>query len=152
MPSSGNILKYLEKKPAQVVGKKEEEEHGGRTVIREEDEDRKKEERIREKKLDEEENDRYEDSMVENNLRKKTFRNLETRTFKEKMMSFKMMSEGGECIVRSGFCTSHNNRMVREVMMKRMGEVDSEGVTSWKMREVTILACPYKKSLETHRD
>ena len=37
--------------------------------------------------------------------------------------------------------------MVREVMMKRMGEVDSEGVTSWKMREVTILACPYKKSL-----
>ena len=42
----------------------------------------------------------------------------------------------------------HNKkRVVREVMMKKMSDVDCDGVVRWSVREVTTLACLYKKSL-----
>ena len=85
--------------------------------------------------VDEEENGPDEDNEEDNKLKKKTFRDLKTGTFKEKMMKFKVMSAG------SGFCTSLNSRVVKG------SDVDRNSVTSWNMREVTILACLYKKSL-----
>ena len=60
-------------------------------------------------------------------------------------MKFKEMSKGTECIIRSGFCTSHNCKVVRKVTEKKMSSIGTNGRLQWRMCEVTILACPSKQ-------
>ena len=101
-PSSGNIKKFLVRKPAQGVRKEEEEEE---CETKKEDTDKKKKVGVREDNVDKEEKENYQDEeKEENNIEvKKTFRDLETGTFRKKMMRFKVMSEGRDCIIRSGW-------------------------------------------------
>ena len=101
-PSSGNIKKLLVRKPAQGVRKEEEEEE---CETKKEDTDKKKIVGVRENNVDKEEKENYQDEENEENNKKvkKTFRDLETGTFRKKMMRFKVMSEGRDCIIRSGW-------------------------------------------------
>ena len=39
-------------------------------------------------------------------------------------------------------CARHNTKLVKKIVLKKMSCVDKHGVVSWKMGEVTILACP----------
>ena len=78
----------------------------------------------------------------DNATMKKTFRSIENRTFKDNILKFKQMSKGIECCIRSGFCTSHNCKVVRKVTEKKMSSIGGDGRLQWKMCEVTILACP----------
>ena len=82
---------------------------------------------------------------------KKTFASINKKKFQETISKFKQISEGTECIVRSGYCTSHNVKMTRSVNMKRMSNVDECGKITWSMREATILSCPVNSSLWPER-
>ena len=68
---------------------------------------------------------------------KKTFRSIENRTFKYNILKFKQMSKGIECCIRSGFCTSHNCKVVRKVTEKKMSSIGGDGRLQRKMCEVT---------------
>ena len=57
---------------------------------------------------------------------KKTFTNFNREKFQEAIQKFKRISEGTDCVVRSGYCTSHNAKMVRNVRMKKMSNVDGK--------------------------
>ena len=73
---------------------------------------------------------------------KKTFSNIRKKSFKDNIMKFKEMSKGTDCMIRSGFCTSHNCKVVRQVTEKKMSTIRTDGRLQWRMCEVTILACP----------
>ena len=47
-------------------------------------------------------------------------------------------------MIRSGFCTTHNVKMNREVMVKKMSNEDEYGKISWVSRETTVLSCPMR--------
>ena len=73
---------------------------------------------------------------------KKTFSNISKKSFKDNIMKFKEMSKGTDCMIRSGFCTSHNCKVVRKVTEKKMSTIGTDGKLQWRMCEVIILACP----------
>ena len=51
---------------------------------------------------------------------------------------------GEEYVTGSGMCCTHNVKLVRSVMMKKISSLDENGETTWLMGEVVISACPYK--------
>ena len=69
---------------------------------------------------------------------------INSERFKENIRKFKMMSNGNDCMIRSGFCTTHNVKMSREVMVKKMSNVDDRGNISWISKETTVLSCPMR--------
>ena len=64
------------------------------------------------------------------------------RCLKENIRAFQLMQKGGECRFGSGSCAEHNVKLCRKVESKRVGSVDKDGKTTWRMREVVTLACP----------
>ena len=68
------------------------------------------------------------ESLEDNPIRKKAFENIIHSKFKENFQKFKMMSRGTECALMSGYCTSHDARMIRGVKMKRKSNVSENGV------------------------
>ena len=81
--------------------------------------------------------------------KKTTITPLENPSFKSAMQKFRTVSRGTECAVRSGYCTSHNVKCVREVKMKKVSEIDRSGRLSWLTREVCTLTCPSKPKITT---
>ena len=63
---------------------------------------------------------------------------------KESIKMFQKLSEGEKCVIGSGRCSSHNVKLVRGVVKKKVSCIDKDGKLSWLMREVTNLTCPYK--------
>lgn len=61
---------------------------------------------------------------------------------KENIRAFQLMQKGGECRFGSGSCAEHNVKLRRKVESKRVGCVDKDGKTTWRMREVVTLVCP----------
>ena len=61
---------------------------------------------------------------------------------KENIRAFQLMQKGGECRFGSGSCAEHNVKLCRKVESKRVGSVDKDGKTTWRMREVVTLVCP----------
>ena len=64
------------------------------------------------------------------------------KSVKENIRAFQLMGRGGECRFGSGSCAEHNVKLCRQVEHKRVGCVDKDGKTTWRMREVVTLACP----------
>ena len=141
-PSSQNIRKYLEIRKQQQTTKQEEEEQECKEEKEEETHAGKRERRRKEEEKvvrDEQDGDD----------RKKTFSSVYKTTFQTNIQKFRMMSRGTECQIRSGFCSSHNVKVMREVVKKRMGNVDELGKTSWSTQEACILTCPKKPEVTT---
>ena len=131
-PSSGNIKKFLVRKPAQGVRKEEEEEEECET--KKEDTDKKKIVGVRENNVDKEEKENYQDEEKEENNKevKKTFRDLETGTFREKMIRFKVMAEGRDCMIRSGFCHYEKSLGQQGANTELMTDTPESGGTNQK--------------------
>ena len=83
---------------------------------------------------------------------KKTFSSIDGSKFKENIKKFKMMSKGTDCLIRSGFCTSHNHKMIRKIVSKKMSSEDEYGVVTWTTRESTVLYCPSNISKQTSNE
>ena len=62
----------------------------------------------------------------------------------DNIKEFEDLARGGDCIIGGGYCVKHNEKLVREIKTRRMSTIDKNGVLSWSMGEVTILACPVK--------
>ena len=58
---------------------------------------------------------------------------------------FKKMSQGLECAIRSGFCSSHNCRVVRKIDNKKMSDIGEDGKLKWRMCE-NVVACPFRQT------
>ena len=140
-PSSGNILKYFEKKKIQAKQEEEKEERNR--------EERDKEAEIpskEDKTLKKKEEELTPCQVLEENADvKKTFTSIDRKTFKDTISKFKKMSRGIDCAIRSGFCSSHNCKVVRKITSKKMSYIGDNGRLLWRMCEVAILACPYKQ-------
>ena len=72
---------------------------------------------------------------------KKTFSNIDMT---EKIMKFTQLTAGSDCVYGSGSCATHNCKLVRGVIQKRMSVPNKDGGVSWAMRDVTCLRCPNK--------
>ena len=81
--------------------------------------------------------------------KKTTFATVVNPGLKTAIQKFRTISRGTECAVRSGYCTSHNTKCVREVKMKKVSEIDESGRLSWSTREVCTLTCPSKPKITT---
>ena len=140
-PSSAKtkrITQYFEKKKALSEEEEEEEQR--------ECEEEGKEEKETTVKEDAATTNNSKEKLQEDSAQvKTTFGSISKKKFKDNIMKFKEMSRGIECLIRSGFCTSHNCKVVRKVTKKKMSVIGSEGKLDWKMCEVTILACPMKQ-------
>ena len=65
---------------------------------------------------------------------------------------FQKLSEGEKCVIGSGRCSSHNVKLVRGVVKKRVSCIDKDGKLSWILREVTSLTCPNKPDRKLGKD
>ena len=80
----------------------------------------------------------------DNSEKKKTaFGTVANPSFQTTIQKLRMMSRGTECEIRSGYCSSHNIKVIREVQMKRVSSVDETGRASCSTQEV----CPKKPSI-----
>ena len=140
-PSSGNILKYFEKKKIQAKQEEEKEERNREERDKEAEIPSKEDKTL--KKKDEEVTPCQ--VLEENPDVKKTFTSIDRKTFKDTISKFKKMSREIDCAIRSGFCSSHNCRVVRKITSKKMSYIGDNGRLLWRMCEVAILACPYKQ-------
>ena len=138
-PSSQNIRKYLERRKQSPPPKQEEEEQECK-------EEQEEDTHVR----GEEGRDSEEDKTVKigenSDVRKKIFDAVSKTSFQTNIQ-FRMMTRGTECQIRSGYCSSHNVKVIREVVMKKVSDVDELGKTSWSTREVCILTCPKKPNV-----
>ena len=78
-------------------------------------------------------------------VRKKTFSDIDIKKKKnvrENIRMFQDLVNGEECV--SGMCCTHNVKLVRSVMMKKISSLDENGEKMWLMGEVVLSACPYK--------
>ena len=78
---------------------------------------------------------------MKSNDMKKTFANIDMTG---KIMKFNRLSTANECVYGSGRCATHNCKLIRSVIQKRMSVPDRDGGVSWAMRDVTCLMCPSK--------
>ena len=77
---------------------------------------------------------------------KKTFNQLVKKhtpiKINERISKFQELIAGDECVMGSGRCGTHNTKLVRRIVTKKMSCVDKLGGIVWRSGEVTILACP----------
>ena len=60
----------------------------------------------------------------------------------KKIEMFQKLAQGEECMIGSGRCGSHNTKLVKDITVKRVSEVNNDNVVSWVMRDVITLVCP----------
>ena len=85
--------------------------------------------------------DNTEETKKEDN-EEMTFRPLKTKHISENIKMFQQLSQGTECVLGSGCCSSHNIKLVRSVKKKKVINIDDCGKVTLTLREVTSLACP----------
>ena len=96
--------------------------------------------------------DRKKETLVNKNTddeKKTTFNTISVKkrqsTMKEHISMFQKLADGEDCVIWSGRCSSHNAKLVRSVVKKKVCSVNENGTVSWPMGEAVILACPYAK-------
>ena len=73
-------------------------------------------------------------------------------TMREHIAMFEKLSNGVECVIGSGKCSSHNTRLVRSVIERRVCNVDADGKVTWPMGETIIFACPLNTDRQSTRE
>ena len=144
-PPSANIRKYL-------VRKRREDEDPVRNtedIQLSEDNLLKQDNRdipVRDKDCDIQEDKTTQENVTATHMMKKTFTHITKKNtpkkISEKISRFQDMIRGDECVIGSGRCASHNTKLVRKVVVRKMSCVDKFGGIGWRNGEVTILACP----------
>ena len=144
-PPSANIRKYLVKKS------REDEDPAGKTEVLKLSEDNQKMQDNRDIPVKDNDCDILEDKPTQENgtatqVMKKTFTHITQKNtpkkISEKILKFQDMIRGDECVIGSGRCASHNTKLVRKIVVRKMSCVDKFGGIGWRNGEVTILACP----------
>ena len=92
--------------------------------------------------------DKKEEGVVmkhEEKLRKTTFDvSKKQPTMKEHIAIFQKFANGDDCVFGSGRCSTHNTKLVRIVVKKRVCSVSEEERVTLPMGEAINLACPYR--------
>ena len=70
-------------------------------------------------------------------------------TLKEHIAMFEKLSSSVECVIGSGRCSSHNARLVRSVIERRVCNVDKDGRVTWPIGEATIFVCPFSSDRQS---
>ena len=78
---------------------------------------------------------------------KLTFKPASVPSVKYNIRMFQMIANGVECRFGSSRCAEHNVKLCRDVVEKRVACLDSNGKTTLRMREATILPCPIGKDI-----
>ena len=79
------------------------------------------------------------------NHKKTTFVIEKKGKVKENIKMFQELERGQECVMRSGMCATHNAKLIRSVVKRRMSVVTADGQVEWTMSEGVILSCPLKQ-------
>ena len=147
-PSSENISKYFVKKARDNSdGDKEGRQNSTiRKTIHEEDRSKEGGRRMTVRKKEPEETlvKKVDDEKMKTTFRTMSVKGRQT-TMKEHIRMFQKLAEGEECVIGSGRCSSHNTKLVRSVVKRKVCSVNEEGAVSWPMGEAVILACPFSK-------
>ena len=60
----------------------------------------------------------------------------------DRTLRFQELTDGDECVIGSGRCATHNEKVVRKVMNVRKSVQNEAGEVRWRLSESTVLACP----------
>ena len=147
LPPSGQILKYLVKKKAVVgpgVSSTEE------TTAKQEDNANIHEEiNVSNTPSNVEDNDcdRKTTSHEAHKIMKTTFTVEKKCKVKENIKMFQELEKGQDCVMRSGMCATHNTKLDRNVVKKRMSVMTAGGNVEWVMSEGVTLTCPLRRPI-----
>ena len=155
VPSSGKISSYFVRKRANQDDRS--------TGMSGNKEDKDKTEDKTNEKEEEEEEERMRKTgtlkqivSVEEPMGKKTtftpVKKPHSASVKENIRMFQELANKDECVWGSGRCSTHNTRLVRKVVMKKVSEVSNKGHISWPMREVCTFACPNKLDKQSNSE
>ena len=59
-----------------------------------------------------------------------------------KILKFQELVNGEDCVVRSGYCVTHNLKTVREIVSVRTSCVDKNAKVGWRLSESAVMCCP----------
>ena len=60
---------------------------------------------------------------------------------------FQELEKGQDCVMRSGMCATHNTKLDRNVVKKRMSVMTAGGNVEWVMSEGVTLTCPLRRAI-----
>ena len=87
-------------------------------------------------------NKQEEEKETNEHKKKTTFRDISEKSVKQKIKKFQNSSGGEACVFSGGRCSTHNVKLERSVIVKKVGNMYSkEGIMRWSRREVTKLVC-----------
>ena len=139
-PSSGKISNYFKRRCNDDSGGGG---TGDRVIVNERSGEEDKEGRKRKTSVKDRKKDETMMKEEKEELRKTTFSVRKKQpTLKEHIAMFEKLSNGVECVIGSGRCSSHNTRLVRSVVERRVCNVDENGRVTWPMEEAITFACP----------
>ena len=88
--------------------------------------------------------DECEDTKLSMNV-KKTFGTTVVKgknKVSAKILKFQELVNGEDCVVRSGYCVTHNLKTVREIVSVRTSCVDKNAKVGWRLSESAVMCCP----------
>ena len=59
-----------------------------------------------------------------------------------KILKFQELVDGDDCVVRSGYCVTHNLKTIREIVSVRTSCVDKNAKIGWRLSESAVMCCP----------
>ena len=76
---------------------------------------------------------------------KKTFGTMVVKkrnSVSDRILKFQDLVNGDECVVRSGFCVTHNLLTIRKIVNVRASSLDKNDRVEWRLSDSTIMSCP----------
>ena len=60
----------------------------------------------------------------------------------DRILKFQDLVNGDECVVRSGYCVTHNLKTIRKIVNVRTSKLDKNDRVEWRLSDSTIMSCP----------
>ena len=76
---------------------------------------------------------------------KKTFGTtlvMKKNNVSDRILKFQELVNGDDCVVRSGFCVTHNLKTIREIVSVRTSSIDKNDRVGWRLSDSAIMCCP----------
>ena len=60
----------------------------------------------------------------------------------DRILKFQDLVNGDDCVVRSGFCVTHNLKTIREIVSVRTSSLDKNDRVGWRLSDSAVMCCP----------
>ena len=67
---------------------------------------------------------------------------MEKNKVSDRILKFQELVDGDDCVVRSGYCVTHNLKTVRKIVSVRTSSIDKNDRVGWRLSDSAVMCCP----------